>query len=62
LDAQTTREFTGERGVIDLQSDLGFSLEQALLISDHMPVWAEFSAYEAPRVQTAVMPSTRIIR
>jgi endonuclease/exonuclease/phosphatase family metal-dependent hydrolase len=62
LDSQTTREFTGQRGVVDLQSDLGLSLEQALLISDHMPVWAEFSAYEAPRVQTAAAPSTRMIR
>ncbi len=48
IDQNMTREFTGQFGVLDLQTFLGISEEQALMISDHMPLWAEFSAYEAP--------------
>jgi len=44
----STREFTGRTGVLDLQSQYGLTLQQALEVSDHMPVWAEFSAYESP--------------
>lgn len=43
----STREFTGRTGVLDLQSQYGLTLQQALEVSDHMPVWAEFSVYEA---------------
>jgi len=43
-----TREFTGRTGVLDLQSQYGLTLQQALEVSDHLPVWAEFSVYEAP--------------
>lgn len=62
LDSSTTREFTGKRGVIDFQAHMGMTQEQALLISDHMPVWAEFSAYEAPYVAPVAAQSTRVIR
>jgi hypothetical protein len=44
-----TREFTGQFGVLDFQRDLGLTEEQAILVSDHQPLWAEFSAYEMPR-------------
>lgn len=47
---QATREFTGRSGVLDLlrgiSNEYNHSLDEALEISDHMPVWAEFSAYE----------------
>jgi endonuclease/exonuclease/phosphatase family metal-dependent hydrolase len=49
----STAEYTGRGGVIDFQSDFGLSQEQALEVSDHRPVWAEFSAYEAARPQIA---------
>ena len=63
LDANTTREYTGNHGVVDFQSHLGMTLNQALLISDHMPVWAEFNAYETPyRTPVATQGSARIIR
>lgn len=62
LDSSTTREFTGKRGVIDFQAHMGMTQEQALLISDHMPVWAEFSAYEAPYIAPVAAQSTRVIR
>ena len=41
---------------------LGMTEEQALLISDHLPLWAEFSAYEVPRVDSVANRGTRIIR
>ena len=42
----STREYTGRSGVLDMQSELGLSMEQALKISDHLPVWSEFSQWE----------------
>ena len=50
IDGNTTREFSGRYGVIDFVSDLGLTAEQAVEVSDHRPVWAEFSAYEIPPV------------
>ncbi len=47
IDREMTREYTGRFGVIDFERDLGLSVEQALAVSDHMALWAEFSAYEA---------------
>ena len=35
-------------GVYDLERNLGLSREQALQVSDHLPVWAEFRVWEAP--------------
>lgn len=46
FDARFTVEYTGAAGVFDLQSEFGLTLEQALEVSDHLPVWAEFSMYE----------------
>jgi len=48
VDRSTTTEFTGAAGVIDFVADFGLTLEQAKLVSDHRPIWAEFSAYEQP--------------
>jgi endonuclease/exonuclease/phosphatase family metal-dependent hydrolase len=44
--SQATREFTGRGGVYDFLRTYNLSMEEALEVSDHMPVWAEFSAYE----------------
>ncbi|GAA5504829.1 endonuclease/exonuclease/phosphatase family protein [Novipirellula caenicola] len=49
IDREMTREYTGRFGVIDLQKDLALTEDQALLVSDHMPLWAEFSVYEVPQ-------------
>ena len=63
IDRNMTREYLpGRFGVIDFQRDLGLTERQALLVSDHMPVWAEFSAYEIPQVQPVANNGTRIIR
>lgn len=47
FEQSATREYTGAAGVLDLQQAYSLTLEQALKVSDHSPVWAEFSAYEA---------------
>jgi hypothetical protein len=39
-------EFTGRAGVFDFGREYGLTDQQALLISDHFPVWAEFSVFE----------------
>ena len=41
-----TTEYTGRSGVFDLIREFNLTTEDALQISDHMPVWAEFSIYE----------------
>jgi len=47
FDRRATTEYTGYWGVLDLAADYGLTLEQALDVSDHLPVWAEFRAVEA---------------
>jgi deoxyribonuclease-1-like protein len=44
--SQATTEFTGRSGVCDFLREYNLSMEEALEISDHLPVWAEFSVYE----------------
>ncbi len=43
---QATREFTGRGGVFDFLQQYNLTQEEALEVSDHLPVWAEFSIYE----------------
>jgi deoxyribonuclease-1-like protein len=42
----STPEFTGAAGIIDLQSEYALTEEQALEVSDHLPVWAAFAPVE----------------
>ncbi|MFK8115610.1 MAG: endonuclease/exonuclease/phosphatase family protein [Rubripirellula sp.] len=59
IDRMMTREFTGRFGVLDLQQAFGLSEEQAIQVSDHQPLWAEFNAYEMPRFDpVATAPQT----
>ena len=46
FDRRMTIEYTGRWGVLDLMQTFQLTEAQALEVSDHMPVWAEFSAYE----------------
>ena len=46
FDARATKEYLGRYGVYDMVSELNITREEALRISDHQPVWAEFSVYE----------------
>jgi endonuclease/exonuclease/phosphatase family metal-dependent hydrolase len=44
-----TSEYTGRSGVFDLIRQYNLTTDDALQVSDHMPVWAEFSIYEGGR-------------
>ncbi len=41
-----TIEYTGRAGVLDLAHEFNLPMKQTLEVSDHLPVWAEFSIYE----------------
>ncbi|REJ66229.1 MAG: endonuclease/exonuclease/phosphatase [Planctomycetota bacterium] len=49
--AQETNEYTGRNGVLDLLREFNLTEKQALAVSDHLPVWAEFSIYEGAGTQ-----------
>jgi endonuclease/exonuclease/phosphatase family metal-dependent hydrolase len=44
-----TREYVGRGGVFDMLREFNLTTEAALEISDHLPVWGEFSVYEGGR-------------
>jgi deoxyribonuclease-1-like protein len=46
FDRGLTNEYTGRSGVLDLCDMFGIKTEEALRISDHLPIWAEFSTLE----------------
>jgi len=46
FDGRATCEFTGRAGVMDLMREFDLTLREALEVSNHQPVWAEFSPYE----------------
>jgi endonuclease/exonuclease/phosphatase family metal-dependent hydrolase len=46
FDRRATAEFTGRAGVTDLMREFSMPMRDVLEISDHFPVWAEFSSYE----------------
>lgn len=46
LDSASTSEFTGQRGVLDVQNHYRLTPEQALDVSDHFPVWGQFRIRE----------------
>ncbi len=54
IDRLLTTEFTGRCGTIDLQNMFRIELVDALKISDHLPIWAEFSIIEQPRLNVGV--------
>ncbi|MEZ6136934.1 MAG: endonuclease/exonuclease/phosphatase family protein [Pirellulaceae bacterium] len=44
--ARGTTEFTGRCGAFDFLRKFNLTLENALEVSDHLPIWAEFSTIE----------------
>lgn len=54
----STNEFTGRWGVFDLEQAYGLSRAQALQVSDHYPVWAEFQIWEGPSQRIGENPTT----
>jgi endonuclease/exonuclease/phosphatase family metal-dependent hydrolase len=57
FDRIATTEYTGRWGVLDLQNTFGLSLDKALEVSDHNPVWAAFRPWETQRTAEAAPPS-----
>ena len=57
FDKAFTAEFTGEAGVMNLMEEYRLSRDDAEHISDHMPVWAVFSSYEAVPARQAAAPA-----
>lgn len=51
-----TVEFTGQAGVVDLIREFGLSMPEAVEISDHLPVWVEFSAFEGGQPGRIAVP------
>jgi exonuclease III len=46
FDRRATIEFTGRAEVFDLMRECDLTVEEALEVSEHLPVWAEFTSYE----------------
>jgi hypothetical protein len=46
FDRRATVEFTHRWGVLDLRREFNLTPQEELQISDHLPVWAEFSVFE----------------
>jgi len=46
FDRRATTEFTGRSGVVDMMRECDLTMEEALEVAEHLPVWAEFSSYE----------------
>ncbi len=50
FDSRATIEFAGRSGVMDLMTDLKLGVREAAQVSEHLPVWAEFSIFEGGQV------------
>ena len=46
---RSTQEFNGKSGIVDLVRFFNLTTEEAIAISDHFPVWAEFRTGEGGR-------------
>jgi deoxyribonuclease-1-like protein len=57
FDSAATVEYTGRSGVLNWMTEYGLTVEQALTVSEHLPVWAEFSVYEGGTGPLARLPS-----
>ena len=54
VDRLQTREFTGRAGIMSLEKMFGLQTKDAGRISDHVPVWAEFTITEQPNASVMV--------
>lgn len=58
-----TGEYTGRSGVFDFMREYNLTLEQALEVSEYLPVWAEFSVQEGTAASTvAVVAAPQDVR
>jgi hypothetical protein len=46
FDRRATIEFTHRSGVLDLRKEFNLTPQEEVEVSDHLPVWAEFSVFE----------------
>ncbi|TWU48444.1 endonuclease/exonuclease/phosphatase family protein [Rubripirellula reticaptiva] len=58
FDRRFTGEYTGRWGVMDIERIFGITREQAIEVSDHLPVWAEFSTWESPQSRASLEDSS----
>ncbi len=61
IDNQATIEFAGRAGTLDLESVFNIDNQRALEISDHLPIWAEFTISEKSASSFATA-STAVVR
>lgn len=60
FDQRATTEYLGKSGVLNMMQEYHLSEQEALKVSDHLPIWAEFSAYENTHpAQMARQPGNR---
>jgi deoxyribonuclease-1-like protein len=62
VDRASTQEFTGRAGTLDMENLFGISSEQALKVSDHLPIWAEFTIFEYTGAVPVAGASSPILR
>lgn len=53
FDRGPTNEFIGKAGVLDMATVFGITIDESLKVSDHNPIWAEFSIVEQPSPYSA---------
>ena len=55
-----TDEYVGRGGIFDFMREFNLTIDEALEVSDHLPVWAEFSIFEGGTVgRVATRPVVR---
>ena len=62
FDRRMTTEYAGNSGVLDLINEFDLTEQAALEVSDHFPVWAEFSVYESGAVPGVAAPPEPVVR
>jgi hypothetical protein len=55
LDRRATCEFAGRVEVVDMMREFELTMPGAMEVSEHLPVWAEFSVFEGGQAGHAVM-------
>ena len=63
LDRRATREFTGRVEVVDMLREFELTMTDAMAaameVSEHLPVWAEFSVYEGGQPGHVLPPAAK---
>ena len=62
FDRRATAEFTGRAGVLDVMREFDLSLDEAEEVSEHLPVWAEFSTHEGGRAGYVAEGAARTVQ